>query len=158
MMSKSLPTNCMARKHRNTGLSLPRMTRKDQDTRSILGRMVGTSVSFNGLVVPASTLPATLSRYVDNLFVWNDHQAYKVSLVGSAVPIHFFGRYFLLCTNHQLRGCQLDRVSLLGRDGINLVTSSGVRPRCCFGATPLVGELPRSNGQTHCLAISALAR
>src|SRR5664280_169231 len=21
-------------------------------------------------------------------------------------------------------------------------------PRCCFGATPLVGELPRSNGQT----------
>src|ERR1019366_4827259 len=22
------------------------------------------------------------------------------------------------------------------------------RPRCCFGATPLVGELPRSNGQT----------
>ena len=22
------------------------------------------------------------------------------------------------------------------------------RPRCCFGATPLVAELPRSNGQT----------
>jgi hypothetical protein len=89
--------------------------------------MAGTSVAFNGLMVPASTLAATLSRYVDNLFVWNDHEAYKVSLVGSAVPIQFFGRYFLLCTNHQLRGCQLDRVSLLGRDGINLVTSSGVR-------------------------------
>ena len=89
--------------------------------------MAGTSVAFNGLMVPASTLAASLSRYVDNLFVWNDHETYKVSLVGSAVPIQFFGRYFLLCTNHQLRGCQLDRVSLLGRDGINLVTSSGVR-------------------------------
>ena len=34
-------------------------------------------------------------------------------------------------------------------------------PRCCFGATPLVAELPRSNGQTTAwpgLAISALAR
>jgi hypothetical protein len=89
--------------------------------------MVGTSVSFNGLLVPASSLIGTLSRYVDNLFVWNDHQTYKVSLVGSAVPIRFSGRYFLLCTNHQLRGCQLENVSLLGRDGENLVTSSGVR-------------------------------
>ena len=30
-------------------------------------------------------------------------------------------------------------------------------PRCCFGATPLVGELPRSNGQTTAWP-SALAR
>jgi hypothetical protein len=37
------------------------------------------------------------------------------------------GRYLLLCSNHQLRGRQLEDVSLLGRDGINLVTSSGVR-------------------------------
>jgi hypothetical protein len=100
---------------------------KHQSTRSILDRIVGTSVNFNGLLIPASTLTATLSRYVDNLFVWNDHQTYKVSLVGSAVPILFSGRYFLLCTNHQLQGCQLKNVSLLGRDGQNLITSSGVR-------------------------------
>jgi uncharacterized protein (DUF1810 family) len=25
---------------------------------------------------------------------------------------------------------------------------NAVEPRCCFGATPLVAELPRSNGQT----------
>jgi hypothetical protein len=98
------------------------VTTKGQSTRSILDRIVGTSVSFNGLLIPASTLTATLSRYVDNLFVWNDHQIYKVSVVGSAVPIRFSGRYFLLCTNHQLRGCQLENVSLLGRDGKNLVT------------------------------------
>jgi hypothetical protein len=103
------------------------VTTKNQSTRSILDRIIGTSVSFNGLLIPASTLTAALSRYVDNLFVWNDHQTYKVSLVGSAVPIRFSGRYFLLCTNHQLQGRQLENVSLLGRDGQNLVTSSGVR-------------------------------
>jgi hypothetical protein len=89
--------------------------------------MIGTSVSFNGLLIPVSTLAATLSRYVDNLFVWNDHQIYKVSVVGSAVPILFSERYFLLCTTHQLRGSQLENVSLLERDGKIIVTSSGVR-------------------------------
>ena len=100
---------------------------KNHSQRSILDQMVDTSVSFNGLMIPASALCSTLSRYVDNLVVWNDHQTYKVSLVGSAVPIRFAGRYFLLCTNHQLRCCQKEDVSLLGRDGRNLVTSSGVR-------------------------------
>ena len=89
--------------------------------------MIGTSVTFNGLLVPASSLKTVLARYVDNLVVWNDHQTYKVSLIGSAVPIRFSGRYFLLCTNHQLRECEKENVSLLGRDGQILVTSSGVR-------------------------------
>jgi len=96
-------------------------------TWSVLDRMAGTSVSFNGLLMPASTLTSVLARYVDNLCVWNDHQTYKVSLVGSAVPIRFSGRYFLLCTNHQLRGRELENVSLLTRDGQRIVTSSGVR-------------------------------
>lgn len=103
------------------------MTTKNQSTRSLLDGIIGTSVFFNGLLLPASTLSATLSRYVDNLFVWNEHQTYKVSLVGSAVPIKFSERYFLICTNHQLKGRQLENVSLLGRDGKFLVTSSGVR-------------------------------
>lgn len=102
------------------------MTAK-RHTRSALERLVGTSVVFNSLLIPASTLPMALARYVENLFVWNDHETYKVSLVGSAVPIKFAQRYFLLCTNHQLRGCQPENVSLLGRDGKMLITSSGVR-------------------------------
>jgi hypothetical protein len=52
---------------------------KDRSRRSILDRIIGTSVSFNGLLIPASTLIAALSRYVDNLFVWNDHQTYKLA-------------------------------------------------------------------------------
>jgi hypothetical protein len=70
---------------------------------------------------------SALSRYVGSLVVWNDHQIYKLSLVGSAVCIKYSGRYFLICTNHQLKGLQLENVSLLGRDGQKLITSSGVR-------------------------------
>jgi hypothetical protein len=98
-----------------------------QQPRSILDRIVGTSVFFNGLLIPALALTTCLGRYVDNLFVWNEDEIYKVSLVGSAVPIKFNERYFLLCTNHQLRGRQLENVSLLGRDGKNIITSSGMR-------------------------------
>jgi hypothetical protein len=103
------------------------VTTSGQTARILLDRLVGTSVSLNGLLIPASALTTTLGRYVDNLFVWNDDEIHKVSLVGSAVPIRFSGRYFLLCTNHQLRGRQLSSVSLLGRDGQNIITSSGVR-------------------------------
>lgn len=103
------------------------VTKRDQSTRNLLDRLVGTSVRLNGLILPASTLTSTLSRFVDNLFVWNDHDIYKVSLIGSAVPIKFAERYFLLCTNHQIRDSKLENVSLLGRDGRNIITSSGVR-------------------------------
>jgi hypothetical protein len=103
------------------------MAKRDQTTQGVLDRLVGTSVRLNGLMMPASTLSTTLARYVDNLFVWNDHDTYKVSLVGSAVPIRYGPRYYLICTNHQLRGRQLENVSLLSRDGQTIITSSGVR-------------------------------
>ncbi|WP_008545121.1 hypothetical protein [Bradyrhizobium sp. CCGE-LA001] len=100
---------------------------RHQRARYILDRLIGTSVVFNGVLIPASMLTAALARYVDNLSIWNDHEIYKVSLVGSTVPIKFAERYFVLCTNHQLRGCQPENVSLLGRDGKMLITSAGVR-------------------------------
>jgi hypothetical protein len=98
--------------------------------RGVLDRVMVTSVWFNGVLVPASpqsALTGALGRYVQNLIVWNHHETYKVSLVGSAVPIKFSDRYFLLCTSHQLNGCRPEDVSLLGRDGVHLITSSGVR-------------------------------
>jgi hypothetical protein len=103
------------------------MTARNRTRPSVLDRLVDTSVRFNGLVIPGSSLQAVLGRYVDNLFVWNDDEVHKVSLVGSAIPIKFSGRYFLLCTNHQLQGRQLENVSLMGRDGQKIITSSGVR-------------------------------
>lgn len=103
------------------------MEKRGHKGSNILEGIISTSVLLNGLLIPASTVSRALSRYVDNLAVWNDDQTYKLSLVGSAVPIRFSGHYFLLCTNHQLKGSRLESVSLLGRDGQNLVTSSGVR-------------------------------
>lgn len=93
----------------------------------VLGRLVGRSVLFNGLVIPGGSIELALSRYVDNLVIWNDDKTYRVSLVGSAVPVKFANRYFLLCTNHQLKRFRMEKVALLARDGRNLVTSSGVR-------------------------------
>lgn len=98
--------------------------------QSLIDRLANTSVRLNGVAIPAtpqSALTSALARYVDNLIVWNDHDTYKVSLVGSAVPIRFEGRYFLLCTNHQLQQSQPENVSLLGRDGKDIITSSGLR-------------------------------
>jgi hypothetical protein len=103
------------------------MEKRQQPAHGVLDRLVNTSVRFNGVMIPASTATTALARYVDNLFVWNDHETYKVSLVGSAVPIKYSGRYFLLCTNHQLHGSRLENVSLLSRDGQTIITSSGVR-------------------------------
>lgn len=104
-------------------------------TRSTLGKnlidlLAKTSVRLNGIMIPAtpqSALTSALARYVDNLVVWNNHETYKISLVGSAVPICFAGRYFLLCTNHQIQQSQPENVSLLGRDGRDIITSSGLR-------------------------------
>jgi hypothetical protein len=96
---------------------------------TVLDQLTNTSVRFNGLLIPAKALESTLGRYVDNLIVWNNHDVHKISLVGSAVPLLFGGRYFLICTNHQLAGRDPENVSIMGRDGQKLVTSSGMR---CF--------------------------
>ncbi len=103
------------------------MASRHKTQPNILDRAIETSVRFNGLLIPASTLHTVLGRYVDNLIIWNEHDTYKVSLVGSAVPIKYLSRYFLLCSSHQLNGQRLENVSLLSRDGRKLITSSGVR-------------------------------
>ena len=103
------------------------MEKRHQPARRVLDRLINTSIRFNGAMIPALTATTALARYVDNLFVWNDHETYKVSLVGSAVPIKYSEHYFLLCTNHQLQGSQLENVSLLSSDGKITITSSGVR-------------------------------
>jgi NAD(P)-dependent dehydrogenase (short-subunit alcohol dehydrogenase family) len=47
------------------------------------------------------------------------------------------------------RGCEREHLALTeGTKGFLDRSRLAMLPRCCFGATPLVGELPRSNGQT----------
>lgn len=95
--------------------------------RTFLDELTDLSVNVNGLVVPGRSIEQTLARHSFNLVVNNNHETYKVSLVGSATAVKFKGRYILLCTNHQLVGVDLQQVAMLKDDGSILVTSSGSR-------------------------------
>jgi hypothetical protein len=85
------------------------------------------SVWLNGLVIPGRSIERALSAYTFNLVVNNDHETFKVSLVGSATAVRFNERYILLCSNHQLRGVDPQQVAMLKDDGSMIVTSGGYR-------------------------------
>jgi hypothetical protein len=94
---------------------------------TLLSRFAALGVSVNGLIVPGRLVESVLARHATNLVVYNDHETYKVSLVGSATAVRFNKRYILLCTNHQLQGRDPQQVSMLKDDGSVLVTSGGIK-------------------------------
>ncbi|MER8970948.1 MULTISPECIES: hypothetical protein [unclassified Mesorhizobium] len=96
--------------------------------RTLFEDFVQLSVRLNGLVVPGRLIERTLAAYSFNLVVYNNHETYKVSLVGSATAVHFNGRYILLCSNHQLRDVDPQQVAMLRDGGRFLVTSGGTAP------------------------------
>lgn len=99
----------------------------DSAEHTILGRFAQLGVDLNGLIVPARSIESTVAQYARNLFVHNDDDTYRVSLVGSATAVHFRGRHILLTTQHQLRGVDETRVSMLTDSGSHLITSGGCR-------------------------------
>ncbi len=94
---------------------------------TLLRKFAALGVNMNGLIVPGRSVESVLARHTFNLVLYNDHETYKVSLVGSATAVRFNGRYVLLCTNHQLQGQDPQQVSMLKDDGSVLVTSGGIR-------------------------------
>ncbi len=94
---------------------------------TLLRKFAALAVNVNGLIVPGRSVANVLARHAFSLVLNNDHETYKVSLVGSATAVRFNGRYILLCTNHQLRGQDPQQVSMLKDDGSVLVTSGGIR-------------------------------
>jgi hypothetical protein len=101
---------------------------------TLLRRLMALGVNVNGLIVPGRSVESVLVRHSHNLVLYNDHETYKVSLVGSATAVRFNKRYVLLCTNHQLQGRDPQQVSMLKDDGSVLVTSGG------FSAYPVSTE------------------
>jgi hypothetical protein len=95
--------------------------------KTFLGNFAALSVNVNGLIVPGRSVETVLARHALNLVLHNDHETFKVRLVGSATAVRFNGRYILLCTNHQIQGLDPEKVSMLKDDGSVLVTSSGMR-------------------------------
>ena len=66
-----------------------------------------------------------LGQYSFNLFVWSHDATYKVSLLGSATPLHYRGHYLVVCTGHQISQIAPEDISMLTEDGELAVTSSG---------------------------------
>lgn len=89
--------------------------------------MLEMSVRVGEILIPARRLESLLGAYAENLVVWNHDSEFKVSLLGSATPLKYKGRYFVLCTKHQIKGLNPQDVCLLRKDGSTAVTSNGVR-------------------------------
>ena len=94
---------------------------------TIIEELAELSVDVNGVIVPGRSLHGRLMRHTFCLVVHNDDPLFKVSLIGSATAVRYRDKYILLCTAHQLKGVDPQRVSMLLDDGSYLITSAGFR-------------------------------
>lgn len=94
--------------------------------RSILTKMLDTSVQLNGLFIPVSSLQDTLSSYTCPLIVDNHNPVYKFGVIGSCVPILYDKNYYLICTRHQIKGRDPQDVGLLDKNGYEFCSSAGI--------------------------------
>ncbi len=75
---------------------------------NILDQLVDTSITLNGLAIPAGSIESSLSRYAKAILIHTDVAQYSVYIRGSGLPVLYRGGYFLVCTKHQLEGVDLD--------------------------------------------------
>lgn len=89
--------------------------------------LIETSARVGSVLVPAASLESHLGGFAYPLTVWTHHDVHKISLLGSSIGLIHDGRAILVCSQHQLRGCELSDVGLLLHDGSKLITSAGSR-------------------------------
>lgn len=94
---------------------------------NIIQRLLGTSATLNGVVIPGRYITKAVSRHTLNIFVGEDSLEFPVTLRGSGTAVKFNGKYLLVCTQHQLLGVDRERVGMLTDEGRVFVTSSGMR-------------------------------
>ncbi len=95
--------------------------------KPLIESILDTSARVGSLLIPAGSLESHLGKFAYPLTVWTHDDVYKISLLGSSIGLIHSGRSMLVCSKHQLRGCELSDVGLLLQDGSNLITSSGSR-------------------------------
>ncbi|MCD7059469.1 hypothetical protein [Pelagibacterium xiamenense] len=95
--------------------------------RLILERGLDLSFWFNGILIPARSGESVLARFTQPLVALNEDETYVISLVASGVAIKYRGRYFIVCSRHQLKGWRSEQIALLTSDGEFCITSGGVR-------------------------------
>ncbi|MDB2414201.1 hypothetical protein N9W34_00340 [Rickettsiales bacterium] len=89
-------------------------------------KMLKYAVQLNALFIPANSVQSSLSRYTHPPVIHNhNEEIYTCSLRGSSIGIYYRKRYLLLCTRHQLNGCDYKDVGLIDKDGDSLHTSAG---------------------------------
>jgi hypothetical protein len=93
----------------------------------LLETLISHSVWLNQLLIPIKSVESTVARYTHSLIAINDDDTFPISLVGSSVAVKYRGRYLVLCTRHQLKDWDLERIALLTKDGKHAITSGGVR-------------------------------
>lgn len=93
----------------------------------IIENLGATAIDFNGVMCNARRFDSVLAKYVRPLIIKSEHEIYKVYVRGSATPIKYRNRFFLLCTQHQIADIPLEDVSILKNDGSVLITTGGVR-------------------------------
>lgn len=89
--------------------------------------MLDYSVRLNSLLVPIGAVDTTLVHCTRSLIAVNDDDIFPISLVGSCISVRYRERYLVLCTRHQLKGWDLQRIALLTDDGKHTISSGGVR-------------------------------
>jgi hypothetical protein len=94
---------------------------------TILKNLLRYSVRLNNLLIPVRDVASALARFTLSLVAANDNHAFPISLVGSCVAIKYKEHYLALCTRHQLKNWDLERIALLTDDGKHAITSGGVR-------------------------------
>jgi hypothetical protein len=95
--------------------------------RTVIEGMLDYSVRLNGVLIPISAAERVLARHAQSLTAMNDSEDYPISLVASCICVRYRGRYLVLCTRHQLKGWNLEKVALLTEDGRYVISSGGVR-------------------------------
>ena len=79
------------------------------------------------MAIPPRQIQQRLARHALNLFVNNDDENFKVSLVGSATAVRHRDREILLTTQHQLSDVDESQVAMMTDSGSHIITSGGLR-------------------------------
>jgi hypothetical protein len=91
---------------------------------TLIESQIFTSVHANGSFFPVTSVSQFIVNYVEPLIFHNeDFPDYAVSRVGSATRLQYNGRFFLFCTEHQMRSYDVTQAAIVNKANGNLVTS-----------------------------------
>ena len=96
----------------------------------LMDQLLTLSVEYNGVFIPGRQIERLISRFGICLSALTGVDECPVSLPGSATLIRHGGRYFLVCTRHQLKNVgRLENVCIMIPDGgrTRCITSGGGR-------------------------------